>query len=484
MNLVSSAAITGKIAGQFFTPEHVAKSLVSWVVRTSTDRLLDPSCGEGAMLAHHGNSRGIEQNPYSAWVAHERLPHASIENTDFFTWASTTTERFECAAGNPPFIRYQSFKGLSKAAAASICNAHGVSLSGLSSAWPSFIVATATLLLDGGHMAFVVPAEIGHATYAVALLDYLVANFTKVQVVAVRDKLFPHLSEDCWILYCEDRGGVTDYVRFAHVEQFNECGSPPVGVQHRWADLKRDWRGRLRPLILPPAAREAYLAAARQPDATRFGDVAKIGIGYISGANDFFHLTSTRASELGIPDEFLIPSVRRGKYLKGEVIDQSTAAGWQEADEAFLLLSIPPNGSLHPAVARYLDTEEGLDARRSYKCRTRSAWFSVPGVVRPDYFLQYMSGSEVRLARNDCAAACTNSVHAVQINDSKQASVALGQWGSPLTRLSCELEGHPLGGGMLKLEPREASRIVFAPRGGHDELLLEATRLLKSWRHN
>lgn len=56
-------------------------------------------------------------------------------------------------------------------------------------------------------MAFVVPAEVGHAPYAAPLLDYLVENFATVHVVAVREKLFPHLSEDCWLLFTDGHGG-------------------------------------------------------------------------------------------------------------------------------------------------------------------------------------------------------------------------------------------------------------------------------------
>jgi hypothetical protein len=49
-------------------------------------------------------------------------------------------------------------------------------------------------------MAFVVPAEIGHAPYSAPVLEYLAAHFEVVHVIAYRDKLFPELSEDCWLL--------------------------------------------------------------------------------------------------------------------------------------------------------------------------------------------------------------------------------------------------------------------------------------------
>src|ERR1700712_4955318 len=105
MNQLVSAP-SGKLTGQFFTPEHVANSLVRWVVQSPSDRLLDPSCGDGNILTHHGNPLGIELDPYFAWAARERCPTAKVESTDFFSWAAVTTERFECAAG---FVRYQNF---------------------------------------------------------------------------------------------------------------------------------------------------------------------------------------------------------------------------------------------------------------------------------------------------------------------------------------------------------------------------------------
>lgn len=195
-----------KYSGAYFTPSDVASSLIKWALRGEHDRLLDPSCGDGQFIAAHRNSVGIEQNSQSAHEAMARAPWALVHEGDFFTWAAETEERFDCAAGNPPFIRYQTFTGEVRLRASRLCRRLGANFSGLASSWAPFLVATAGLLNRGGRMAFVVPAEIGHAPYAVPLVNYLVANFTTVQVVAVRDKIFPELSEDCWLLYADGFG--------------------------------------------------------------------------------------------------------------------------------------------------------------------------------------------------------------------------------------------------------------------------------------
>ncbi|HSB24113.1 MAG TPA: N-6 DNA methylase, partial [Burkholderiaceae bacterium] len=50
-----------KHAGAYYTPAHVADSLLSWAIGSVSDRLLDPSCGDGQFLAGHHNSVGIER---------------------------------------------------------------------------------------------------------------------------------------------------------------------------------------------------------------------------------------------------------------------------------------------------------------------------------------------------------------------------------------------------------------------------------------
>jgi hypothetical protein len=64
-------------------------------------------------------------------------------------------------------------------------------------------------------MAFVVPAEIGHAPYGAPLLEYLVGHFAIVHVIAVRKKLFPDLSEDCWLLFADEYGRQANDIRDA-----------------------------------------------------------------------------------------------------------------------------------------------------------------------------------------------------------------------------------------------------------------------------
>jgi adenine-specific DNA methylase len=476
-----------KETGSFYTPDVAARSLVSWAVRSSKDRLLDPSCGDGRFLAHHKCSVGIEQNHGAAQAARVRSRSADIHQTEFFQWAASTGDRFDCAAGNPPFIRYQKFSGEVRARALGLCERLGARFSSLTSSWAPFLVAASGLLRRGGRLAFVVPAEIGHAPYAVPLLEFLVNRFAAVQIIAVKEKIFPQLSEDCWLLFADGYGEQTDFIKFSPIERLEFMERPPregriIGMVE-W----NYWNKRLRPFILESSSRALYRSIADNPRTRRLKDIAKIGIGYVTGDNDFFHLRPSIATSFDIPGRYLCPTVRNGRFLKRPALTPQNVTNWRERDEPVFLLRIRRSDSIPTPIARYLSTPEGQRARTGYKCRNRNPWFVVPDVCIPDAFLSYMSGEGPVLVLNQACCTCANSVHAVVMKDGISAAQLQRKWYQPLTQLSCELEGHPLGGGMLKLEPREAGSVLFVEAQSKSKsaikVILDAVETMRRWRH-
>lgn len=449
--------------GQYFTPPDIAATLVNWAIRTQDDRILDPSCGDGEFLMAHHNAVGCELDPEHAATARTRAPAALVHGGDFFAWADETNERFSAVVGNPPFIRYQGFSGAIRDRALRQAARFGAELPALTSSWAPFVAASALLLDRGGRLAFVVPAEIGHASYAVPLIEALCASFGEVVVVAVREKIFPSLSEDAWILYADKYGASTEAVRLVTIDRLIARGPLPLGGRMVPLEALRQVRGRLRRYLLPIDVLEAYEFLERSEHVLRFGDVSSVGIGYVSGANDFFHLRPSFVKKVGINKRFLSPAVRRGASLPGTLaLTERQVQRWIEDDEPVLLLRLPRDAKELPSpIRRYLDSAEGRDAREAYKCRVREPWWSVPDVTVPDGFLTYMSGETVSLVRNAAGCVATNSVHVVKLKGRRGFRALQTAFDSPLSRLSCEIEGHPLGGGMLKVEPREAQRLLL-----------------------
>jgi hypothetical protein len=322
----------------------------------------------------------------------------------------------------------------------------------------------------------VLPAELGHAAYARPVLEYLARSFEQVSLLTFRNQLFPHLSQDALLLLAEGRGEhPQSTVAFSLLDLHSaaDLDRPqlPQGTVRLEVSALASGQERLPLYWIPPAARELYRGLRRAPQTFRLGAVAEVGIGYVTGHNDFFHLSPEEARHWNIPLEFLRPAVRRGRALRGL---RFTPSDWEQAlpqGEAGFLLHLPPDATVPASVWAYLEQGRARGIPQAYKCRVRTPWYSVPHVHRPDAFLTYMSGSMPHLVTNEAGAVAPNSLHLVRLTAPGWSAKALAAlWQTSLTRLSVELEGHAMGGGMLKIEPGEAERIVLAKPADTTEL--------------
>ena len=145
---------------------------------------------------------------------------------------------------------------------------------------------------------------------------------------------------------------------------------------------------------LPAAVRHSVTVprACDSSDTLRLGAVARVGIGYVTGANDFFHLRPSEAERAQIPERLLCPTVRNGRCLTRVAIPKATVEAWRRRDEPILLLRLEHSDSGSPGGQADLDSSPGRKARETYKCRNRDPWYVVPDVTTPDAFLSYMSG--------------------------------------------------------------------------------------------
>lgn len=475
-----------KTYGAFYTDAQIADFLVWWAVRSANDTVLDPSFGGGvflrsacARLRSLGGdpSRqivGVEVDPdVHSRIAEKLLDEFALQPDrlllrDFFE-VEPDAMQHTVVVGNPPFIRYQRFSGIGRSLALRRAREQKVTLTQLSSSWAPFLVHCIGMLAPGGRLAMIVPMELAYATYARPLLDHLRTMFGRVTFLTFRKKLFPDLSEDTILLLAEGKLQgpaqflLRDLMNAGELRQLQVRGALPLAST---LTLKAESicrrEERLVEYFLPRKVRELYHSLQAERVALKLGMFADVGIGYVTGANRFFHVSELEAELRQLPRHVLRQAIVRGRHLEGLRL---TARDWraQEGNGQYLL-DVRTGEPLAESVQRYIQEGELAGVNASYKCRTRAPWFKVPHVYVADAFLSYMAGTAHRLVVNDIDAVAPNSLHLVRLHapEAVTADTLAVAWQTSLTRLSCEIEGHSLGGGMLKLEPTEAESVCIA----------------------
>jgi adenine-specific DNA methylase len=464
-----------KALGAFYTSEPVARYLVRWAVRSKTDKVLDPSCGPGvflsaaaARLRELGNDQpeicGIDIDPEALRYARSLVPSAKLVDDNFFNIRTGELSTFTAIVGNPPFIRYQSFNGSQRSAALARAREAGIELPQLSSSWAPFLIHASEFLQIGGRLAMVAPAELIHAKYAAGVIRLLTQKFERITVRLFQHKLFPELNEDTLLLLCEGYGHACQWFGVSPTHSIHRIGeteaiSIPVDIEG-----VRSGHIRLTRYLLTPKARHLYENLSQREHVLRLGEAADIGIGYVTGANDFFHLTYPEACKFQVSARFLKKALVSLGAHKGCAFDPNDWSVLKKRGHKVYLLALPTCGKekFPRSVRDYIRLGEQIGVSQRFKCRVRSPWYSVPHVRIGDAFLSYMSGEGPKLVTNSARVVAPNTLHILRFFRARDLQGAVIGWNSSLTKLSCELEGHALGGGMLKLEPSEAERIRIA----------------------
>lgn len=464
-----------KARGAFFTPAEICDFVTAWAVRSPSDRVLEPSCGEAAFLISAGERlRALGARPETAEQLHgfnqlhgvelhepsalnaavatavRQIP-ATVHCGDFFD--ADMPESFDAVVGNPPYVRYQDFTGDARAKGQRCALALGVPLSGLASSWAPFLLHATTFLAASGRLGLVLPAELLSVNYAAPIRSFLMRRFGSVRLVLFEERVFPGVSEEVVLLLAEGQGPT---------DRFTVHQARDLDDLRDLASLTSHWKPRATDdkwvaALLPAEAAATYSTTVDAFE--RLQDWGTTSLGMVTGNNGYFALdaTSVAATGLGEPDLLRI-SPPGSRHLRGLTFNPSAWRGLADSGARAWLFR-PRGENPSGASARYIARGRAAGVHHAYKCRVRRPWWRVPTVEAPHLFLTYMNHDTPRLVANTAGVLHLNSVHGVVLAAGRrrvgQGLLPIASLNS-LTMLGAELVGRSYGGGMLKLEPKEA----------------------------
>jgi hypothetical protein len=269
------------------------------------------------------------------------------------------------------------------------------------------------------------------------------------------EQVFPEAEADVVLLLADGYlEGPTNHATIRQAKNATELASLGVGLTWTPTDPAAKWTSSL----VDPKAIEPLHQLLQEGLFTSLETWGDTTLGIVTGNNKYFTLSPKRAKELGLsPKELLRLSPPGSSHLRGLALSESALSKLGKEGQATYLFypSDPPS----PNAAAYIEDGHRTGVDTAYKCRIRKTWYRVPLVPAADLFLTCMNADTPRITANEASARHLNSVHGVYLNDKY---CELGRELLPLaslnsvTLLHAEIVGRAYGGGILKIEPKEA----------------------------
>ena len=484
-----------KLRGGYYTPRPIADFLTNWTIQSSNSNILEPSCGDGVFIesaierlqclglnvdCFANQISAVELDPKEAGKIvpklnqHLNLPGDLIKIEDFFTYAKNELigkTQFDVVVGNPPFIRYQSFIDEYRKLAFEIMRDNGLNPNRLTNIWVPFLIASSSLLDQGGRLGMVIPAELFQVKYAGETRQYLTDHFSRIFIITFKKLVFPKIQQEVVLLLAEKNGHAATTISTIEVSDVNELSSldiendPNIEAKEmmhttdKWTYyfLNRD------DIAFLLGIRDAY-------NVQLSGDHIDVDVGVVTGQNKFFVLPHSKVREKGLANH-VQRIVTRSAHLSGINFDN---ADWEvnKGRDYPMYLFIPPERAYlqqSQAVRDYLDDGIGKEYNTGYKCRIRKQWFIVPSVWVPDAFMLRQIHKYPKLIVNNADATCTDTIHRVRIIGHLDRNQLAAGFLNSLTFAFAEVIGRSYGGGVLTFEPSECE-ILPLPTQGIDRI--------------
>lgn len=485
--------ILRKERGAFFTPPGITEFVASWAIRAPSDRILEPAAGDAAFLIaaverlaglQPGSEtvpevEGVEIHGHSAQVARARVRaaggRARVRQCDFFELAPEAL--YDAVIGNPPYIRYQNFAGNARAKSRQAALRGGVALTGLASSWAAFTIHASLFLKPGGRLGLVLPAELLSVNYAAPVRQFLFHRFRHVELVLFSEQVFPEAEADVVLLLADgfDQGPAGHAV-IRQTKNADSLAALDAGQVWAPTDPAAKWTGSL----VDPRAMQAVDALLRDGAFAPLESWGDTTLGMVTGNNKYFAISPQRAKALGLrANELLLLSPPGSAHLRGLTLSEELLSKLGAEGQATRLFY--PGLKPSRRAADYIDDGHRTGVDTAYKCRVRKIWYRVPLVAPADLLLTCMNADTPRLVTNDARAYHLNSVHGVYLHEEHRD---IGRELLPLASLNsatlmhAEMVGRAYGGGILKLEPKEADRWAMPSAA----LVRERAKALRSVR--
>lgn len=465
-----------KLRGGYYTPDKISEFIAEWAIRTTTDSVLEPSCGDGSFLNAvttryrelgatdekiRENILGIELDDAEAKKATQY--GTTVVCKDFFTYYQEKIEgqtQFDVIVGNPPFIRYQHFTEEYRKIAFALMNKHGFQPNRLTNIWLPFLVLSCEALKPTGRVGMVIPAELFQVDYAAEARQFLSMFFDKLTLVTFKRLVFDDIQQEV-ILLLGERGCDKHGIRVAELNDMTDLiAQGQVCLENTELKELDHSRDKWVKYYLSNEELELLKRLNSDPRISNATDLFEVNVGLVSGENDFFIMNRATVDEFNL-QRSVIPIISRSDQLKGVQLTNEDYSNLIELGKKVFFFA-PGNkefDALTDEEKVYIQWGEEKGFNKNYKCRIRPKWYHVPQTWCADAFLIRQAHLYPRMILNEKKALVTDTLHKVRFLDGIDGKQVAAAFLNIYTFALSETLGRSYGGGVLTFEPGEMRKI-------------------------
>lgn len=460
---------TRRERGAYYTPDALARKVASWAVRDPNETILDPAAGKGALLGaaqtrieELGRSDG--DRLYGVELHNRthrhltnfgeglRIPARNLRRGDFFA-ISDSLPKPDVVLMNPPFVRHHDIPVRAHERMRDTVESLGYPIGGRASSWAYFLLGSARILKPDGRIAAILPLDLLGADYARDVLHFFDDRFERSEITIEGESLFEGLQLRVVLLLAQGFRGTSKLARRSRASAQAVDASPPA-ITEKVSDSWRCHISTQRPTVDRAVA--LLNEYGRLNGVSRLDEQATIGIGYVAGDSNFFHLTEAERLALGLGRKEVVRVVRGARSLSGIRFKKGDWEDLLANDSACWLFH--PRGKRSEEAVAYLKGSKSKRAQESFKCLIRDPWWKVDIQKKPAAFVIY-SGALPRVVANSARAWASNALYTAHTKECRLGSSLAVCSLTSVAQMSIRLAARELGGGLRKLDVRDIQNI-------------------------
>lgn len=513
--------------GQFRTPRYIGEFMAKWAIQNPDDVVLDPGIGAGVLTAcmysvkrSHADEAnvdeiwGIDLDELAVVMSSTALKLTNGEGspnfiTDNFmdTIVEDATTRIDqknphslpqmdAIVSNPPYSRSHELSSDEKQRINRIAEAEAdMPISQKAPMYHYFYIHATQFLKIGGRMAFITPALFLQTNYGVQLREFLLENFA-IHSLILLDNAIPVFEEadtDLCIAFLEraQQPNPEQSVTLMQLEKWPGDGEVLNSIEGDTEGTQEyGYINKVKQHELLPEFNWTDYFDPETVDSikglTPFHEIATIKRGIATGMNEYFCLSPSEAKEWGLPEEYLVPIIRRTSSITGFDFRDSDLSKLKSNDDSVLLLYCYDeegepirNVEDEVALSEYLSHGEEIGAAQRYLAENRSPWYVVDNRDPAPILVTYMSKGGFRFIHNKAGVRTLNNLHVADVEgySNRQIEALLAYLNSSVADAITKRSGRTYSRGLHKIEPNELKQIpVIDP----DELSTEEVNVLSN----